>query len=178
MSTHTIAFPEADEYAPYYQAYLDTLPEGNVLDILEQQMQEVVTIIMESSDEQLDHRYAEGKWSVREVIGHCIDTERVFAYRGLAFARGETAALPGYDGKAYVEHAAFPLRSRESLAGEYEAQRLASLFLFETWDEAAQLRRGNADGKQLSARAIPWVIAGHERHHLSVIRERYFTKQD
>ena len=173
MSNHTVTAPAPDEYAPYYRTYLDTLPDEELMPLLERQMHQVLDLLRVLTDEQAEYRYAEGKWSVKEVIGHMIDTERIFTYRALSFARGETADLPGYDQDAYALNARFTDRSRGSLSGEYEHQRRSGLFLFPSWDEEVQLRRGIADGMELSVRAIPWIIAGHERYHLGVIQERY-----
>jgi hypothetical protein len=173
MSSSRIAAPKTDEYAPYYQVYLDTLPEGDVLEMLEQQMHLLLDLLLGLTDEEADFRYAEGKWSIKEVIGHMIDTERIFASRVLSFARGETAALPGYDQDVYVRNGDFAGRSRGSLSGEYEGLRKSNLFLFPSFGEEVQQRRGVADGKEMSVRALPWIIAGHERHHFSVLNERY-----
>ncbi|MCB2203243.1 DinB family protein [bacterium] len=178
MSTQQYLFPNPDEYAPYYQAYLDTLQRGDLLDILQAQMKEVVDLLRGLTDEQAGYRYAEGKWSIREVIGHIVDTERIFATRALCFARGESADLPGYDQDLYVSEGYFDARSRDSLAGEYRQLRTSNLFLFETWGEDVQRRRGRADGKEMSVRAIPWMIAGHERHHLNVITSRYLASMN
>ncbi len=175
MSYHSMTAPLPDEYAPYYQGYLDKVPEGRLMNILEEQMHIVLDLLLSMTDEQAEFRYAEGKWSIKEVIGHMIDTERIFATRALCFARGETTALPGYDENVYVDHADFAGRSRGSLSGEYEQLRKSHLFLFPTWNEEVQQRRGTADGKVMSVRAVPWIIAGHERHHLGVIHERYLT---
>jgi len=173
MSNSRIAAPEPDEYAPYYQRYLDLLPEGDVLEILDKQMHLLLDLLLGLTDDEADFRYAEGKWSIKEVIGHMIDTERVFAFRALSFARGETAALPGYDENIYVDNADFAQRTRGSLSGEYEGLRKSNLFLYPSFGADVQLRRGIADGKEMSVRAIPWIMAGHERHHFSVLNERY-----
>lgn len=176
MSHHKIEIPRPDEYAPYYQTYLDTLPAGDLMEILEKQMHIILDLLLGMTDEQAEFRYAEGKWSVKEVIGHMIDTERIFATRALHFARGEAADLPGFDQDEYVAAGAFDARSRGSLSGEYEQLRKSHLFLFPTWDEDVQQRRGRADGKEMSVRAVPWIIAGHERYHLAVINERYLSR--
>lgn len=176
MSHHKIEIPRTDEYAPYYQNYLDTLPAGDIIDILEKQMLLVRDLLLGMTDEQAAFRYAEGKWSIKEVIGHMIDTERIFATRALHFARGEAADLPGFDQDAYVAAGDFDARSRGSLSGEYEDLRRSHLFLFSSWNEEVQQRRGRADGKEMSVRAVPWIIAGHERSHLAVLSERYLSR--
>ncbi len=173
MSYHSIIAPLPDEYAPYYQPYLDQVKEGTLMPMLEEQMHIVLDLLISMTDEQADFRYAEGKWSVREVIGHMIDTERIFATRALCFARGETTALPGYDQDTYIANADFAGRSRGSLSAEDGQLRKSHLFLFPSWSEDVQQRRGTADGNVMSVRAVPWIIAGHERHHLGVLQERY-----
>lgn len=173
MSRHSFAFPAPDEYAPYYGTYVRLLPEGDVLAILESQLQETLSLLRSLNEEQAAFTYAAGKWSVKEVIGHIIDTERVFAYRGLCFARGDNTPLPGFEQDDYVLGAEFNTRSAASLAGELEHLRHSNIFLFSTWSEAVQSRRGTANNNAITARAIPFILAGHERHHLNVLKERY-----
>lgn len=176
MPFHRFSPPAKNEYASYYQKYIELLPEGDVFDILEQQMRLTLDLLLGMTDEQADFAYARGKWTIREVVGHMIDTERIFATRALCFARGETAPMPGYDQDAYVRSADFSSRSRSGLSGEYEHLRKSNLFLFSTWDPAVQMRRGMADGNEMSVRAIPFMIAGHERHHLNVITRHYLPR--
>jgi SAM-dependent methyltransferase len=174
MSTYRFSFPSPDEYEPYYESYLVLLPEGDILDILEAQLRETLALLRGLGDAQAAFAYAPGKWSIKEVIGHIIDTERIFAYRGLCFARGDSTPLPGFEQDDYVLGAEFNSRPTESLAGEFEHLRHSNIFLFSTWSEAVQMRRGMANGKAVTARAIPFILAGHERHHLNILRERYF----
>lgn len=165
--------PAPDEYAPYYKRYIDLLPEGDLLGLLEEQRDETLALMSGLSEEEASRRYAPGKWSLKEVLGHVIDTERIFAYRALCISRGERRALPGYDQDAYVAGASFDERAVEDLAEEYRAVRRATILLFRGLSEEALSRRGTANEAELSARAAAYIIAGHERHHLRIIRERY-----
>lgn len=167
--------PAPDEYAPYNAQYVDLVPGGDVLDLLEKQREEMLVLLDSLSEEEAEHRYAPGKWSLKEVVGHLIDTEWIFAYRALCFARGEQQALPGYDQDAYVEGADFDERSVDDLATEYRAVREATLLLFRSLSAEAWSRRGIANEQTLSVRAAAYVVAGHERHHLQIIRERYLS---
>ncbi len=173
MSTPLFSIPASDEYAPYYQRYIGLLPEGDILDILELQKNETLTMLRSLSDEQAAFAYAPGKWSIKDVIGHIIDTERVFAYRGMCFARGESMPLPGFEQDEYVLGAEFNRIPLLNLAKEFEHLRMSNIYLFSTWSEAVQARRGMAAGNAVTARAIPFILAGHERHHLNVLAERY-----
>lgn len=167
--------PPSDEYAPYYAGYIDLLPEGDLFDLLEQQRDETLALMDSLSAEEAGHRYAPDKWSLKEVFGHVIDSERIFAYRALCISRGERQALPGYDQDAYVAAASFDARAIEDLAEEYRAVRQATVLLFRSLSEEELRRRGTANEVELSARAAAYIIAGHERHHLRIIRERYLN---
>ncbi len=173
MAESKFARPSSNEYAPYYDTYVRLLPEGDVLEILESQMKESLKLFRGLSDAQAEYSYAADKWSIKEVIGHIIDTERVFAYRGLCFARGDNTPLPGFEQDDYVLGAEFNTRSVESLAGEFEHLRHSNIYLFSTWSPAVQAREGVANGTAITARAIPFILAGHERYHLNFLHERY-----
>jgi uncharacterized damage-inducible protein DinB len=165
--------PEADEFNPYYGRYIDQVPDGDVLDTLERQLEETVLLLDRFGEARGGYRYGEGKWSVKEVCGHLADVERIFVYRALCVARGETGALPGFDENAYVANADFDARTLNSLLGELTAVRRATLSFFRNLDDAAALRRVTANGAPHSARALAWNIAGHERHHVAILKERY-----
>lgn len=165
--------PQPDEYPRYYETYVRQAPEGEILDLLEKQVQETRALLAPLSEERALHRYAPGKWSIKEILGHLIDSERVFAYRALRFCRQDPTPLPGFDQDAFVARAGFDRRSLPDLLEEFAVVRAASLSLFRTWDEADVLRRGTANNGKFTARAMPYIVLGHERHHLSVIRERY-----
>lgn len=165
--------PESTEYNDFYEGYISLVTEPNVIQMLIQQGQNVYTLIKRLTSEQADYRYAEGKWSVREVVGHLIDTERIMAYRALSIARGERQSLPGYDQDDYVEQANFSGRSLQSLSTEYDAQRNANISLFNSFTDEQIKRTGTANDATLSVRAIVHIIAGHERHHLNILKKKY-----
>ena len=167
--------PTADEYAPYYARYVSAVPEGDVLETLEHQIEETVALLAAVGESRAGHRYAEGKWSVRELVGHMADAERIFAYRALCIARGETASLPGFDEDAYVAGADFDARTLNSLLGELTTVRRSTLSLFRNLGDAALARRGTANGQSVTVRGIAWIVAGHERHHQQILRERYLA---
>ncbi|HLR24324.1 MAG TPA: DinB family protein [Fodinibius sp.] len=165
--------PKSTEYADYYEGYIELITEANVIQQLIQQGQQVYALIGQLDDQQADYRYAEEKWSVKEVIGHLIDTERIMAFRALCVARGEQQSLPGFDQDEYVRQAWFSKRSLQSLAAEYDAQRNANISLFSSFNTQQIGQAGTADGSDISVRALAYIIAGHERHHLRILEERY-----
>ena len=165
--------PTPGEYDPYYERYLSHVPSGQALDRLESQ-QERVTSIFGSLDERTAlHRYAPEKWSVKEVLGHLIDTERMFTHRALRFARADATPLPGFDENTYVPAGNFDRRDVASLLEEWRAVRAATLAFFRGLDPEAWERRGNANGAPASVRALCYITAGHTDHHLGILRERY-----
>jgi hypothetical protein len=165
--------PGADEYAPFYAGYVAEVPEGDVLDFLRHQTDEVLASLRPLPAARWRHRYAPGKWSIAEVLGHLTDAERVFAYRALRIARGDQTPLPGFDENAYVPAGGFDARAPAGLLTEYVTVREATVALFQGLPAGAGERRGVASGAGVSARALLYMIAGHERHHLRVLQERY-----
>jgi len=173
MTAAAIPRPAAAEYAPYYGRYIDKVPDGDLLRMLADQARETQALLAGLSDAKALHRYAPGKWSIKEVIGHVTDAERVFCYRALRFARGDTIALPGFDENAWVPAGNFDARPLGDLAAELDAVRRSSIALLKGLDPAALARRGTASDNPVSVRAIAWIIAGHERHHVALLHERY-----
>lgn len=171
----TLAIPRPDpsEYAPNYQTYVTKVPEGNLLTILETQRQETQDLLASIPEGRALHRYAPGKWSIKEVVGHVTDAERVFSYRALRFGRGDRTPLPGFDEQVYAPAGNFDARPLPDLAAELDAVRQATIALFGGFDAEALARRGPANNQEISVRALAYVIAGHERHHLGILRERY-----
>jgi hypothetical protein len=165
--------PAPDECVPYFGGYIDEVPPGDVLEILERQMAETQELLRGLTASQAMHRYAPGKWSIKEIVGHLADTERIFTYRALCFSRRERAPLPGFEEDEYVAAARFDARPMSDLARELETVRAATLTLFRGLSDEALVRRGTANAKPYTVRAIAFVIAGHERHHVRVLRERY-----
>jgi len=166
--------PDPTEYAPFYRTYVAQVPEGDLLRILEEQGRGTQRLLAGLSETQALHRYAPGKWSVKEVVGHLMDSERVFAYRALRFARADATALPGFDEQAWVPAGHFDARSLPALAAELDQVRRGTLALFRSFDPATLARRGTANSYEISVRALAYVIAGHERHHVGILRERYW----
>lgn len=165
--------PDPTEHAPYYARYVDLVPTGDILALLESQITETAEMLSGLSDKEADFRYAEGKWSIKQIVGHLADTERVFGYRALRFARADTTPLPGFEQDDFVRAAGFDRRTLIDLLAEFEAVRLASVRLFRSLDDEALARRGTASGCEFRVRAIPFIVAGHERHHVGVIAQRY-----
>jgi uncharacterized damage-inducible protein DinB len=165
--------PESTEYAPYYANYVGHVPQGDVVETLDTQLDATLALVRSLDEDKGDLRYAPGKWSVREVIGHLIDTERVFAYRALRFARADETPLASFDENAYVTNARFDARLLPSLADEFEAVRRSTVFLFSALNATEWMRRGVASNNTMSVRALAWVTAGHELHHRGILTSRY-----
>jgi len=167
--------PERSEYAEYYHTYVGLVPDGDIARILEEERRRTVDLLSGVSPERADYRYAPGKWTLKEVLGHVVDMEWAFTYRALSFARGATAPLPDLDQDEFVKHADFQGRELADLLDEFSHLRSANTRLFASLDETALDRRGIASGKEFTARAIPYIIVGHQMHHLRVLRERYLA---
>lgn len=165
--------PQPGEYGDFYEQYIDLVQKPNVIQSLIEQGQRVYTLIQKLDAKEADYRYKEGKWSVKEVIGHLVDTERIMAYRALCISRGETKSLPGYDQDEYVETANFDNRSLQNLSTEYDALRNANISLFNSFSEEQTKHTGTANNNTVSVRALAYIIAGHEQHHLNVLEEKY-----
>jgi hypothetical protein len=168
-----IPLPGADEYAPWYARYIAQLNADDALIALETQAVSTAKLLAATPESLAGHRYAPEKWSVREVVGHMSDGERVFAYRALRIGRGDATPLPGFDENLYVPEGRFERRTLADVAAEFAAVRAATLALFRSFDEAALVRRGAANDQPVSARALAAIIAGHELHHVQLLRERY-----
>lgn len=165
--------PGADEYAEYYGRYVARVPDGPIVETLARQLEETMKLLAGVSEERSLHRYAEGKWSLREVLGHLVDTERVFADRALHFARRQPLPLPGIEQDDFVREGRFDARPFADLLRELETVRNATLTLFAGFDDDAWAARGIASECEFTVRAVAWIIAGHEVHHREVVRERY-----
>lgn len=165
--------PSPSEHAEYYYTYVNQAPDGDVLAHLRRQSIATLALLGSIDAERALHRYAPGKWSVKEVVGHIIDVERVQTWRALAIARGDQADQASMDQDRWMTVADFDSRSLDSLAAEYRAVRAASLALFESFDTDAGMRTGRASGNPFTVRSLVWITAGHEVHHLAVLRDRY-----
>jgi len=173
MLPATISRPGSDEYAPYYGTYISKVPNQDLFQLLKEQIEETCRLLSKVPESASDATYAPGKWTIKEVAGHMVDTERIMAYRLLRVARGDATPLPGFEQDDYVRGAGFQARTLASLVEEFRFARAATLALLGGLDEAALARRGVADGKTVSARALAYIIAGHERHHVGILQQRY-----
>jgi hypothetical protein len=170
----TLSRPGTDEYAPGFADYVAEIGDGeDIVAVLASQLQQVATRLGAVPAMGGDYRYAPGKWSLKEVVGHLSDTERVFAYRALSIARGDPAPLPAFDDQAWVAQMGAGDRTLADIVAEFAVVRQASLALFRHLPAAAWTRRGIASGHPASVRAMAWVMAGHARHHLEVVEARY-----
>jgi uncharacterized damage-inducible protein DinB len=172
----TTTRPDATEFAPYYGRYIEKVPEGEVARTLRAQLGETLALLRAVPEERADDRYAPDKWSIKEVVGHMSDTERIMSYRMLRIARGDETPLPGFEQNDYVRNAHLGRRTLASLVAELEAVRGATLALVDGLDDEELARRGTASTFPVTARALAWIIAGHERHHLGLLREQYGLK--
>ncbi|AJY75406.1 DinB family protein [Paenibacillus beijingensis] len=165
--------PSSEEYNPYFTGYISLVPEGNVTEHIASQLQVTTDLLSSLTDNEAVYRYAPEKWSLKEVIGHVTDTERVMSYRLLRISRGDTTPLPGFDQDELMKGAQYHEWSVSDLLQDYAAVRRATLTLLRGIPEEAWLRTGTVSDRNCSARALAYIIAGHELHHLNVIREKY-----
>lgn len=173
--TPQYARPDPSEYAPFYAGYIAKVPDGDLIGVLEANLEEFSRTLGALAEVRGGFAYAPGKWTLKEVIGHVIDAERVFSYRAMWIARGDLAPLPGFDEKPWVPLSGANARSVADLLGEFRAVRAATLALFRHLPADSVTRRGVASGQEVSVRALAWIIAGHAIHHLGILRERYLV---
>jgi uncharacterized damage-inducible protein DinB len=173
MPTCLIPRPAEDEYSPYYAGYIARVPDGDLCATLAAQLADTHALVHAIPEARGTHRYAPGKWSIKEVLGHVIDTERIMSYRAMRIARGDTTPLPGYEQDDYVSAGGFDRRTLQDLRDELAAVRQATIHLLRHLDPTALARRGTANGKLVSARALAYIIAGHERHHVEILNAKY-----
>jgi len=165
--------PTTEEYAAYYEGYIQLVPDGNIIGRLEQQANIVQNLLSSLTEEQANYRYAEGKWSVKEVMGHLLDNERIMSSRLLRIARGDKTNHPGYDQDVLMQSAPFNAYTMADLNEEYAVTRRSTILMLRRLTPEAWLCRGIVNDNPASARSIAYVMAGHELHHLSVLRDRY-----
>ena len=173
MSTAATIRPNADEFAPYYGTYVGAVPDGDITRTLAQQGDTFLARLKPLSEEQAAFAYAPGKWTVKEVICHITDAERIFAYRALRIARGDATPLAAFDENAFAASCGANGRPLETLLGEFAAVRAATLALLRWLPEAAWTRRGTASGKEVSVRGLAWIMTGHAIHHGMVLTDKY-----
>lgn len=172
-SKFVIGRPNSDEAAPYYFTYIDRVADEDVVDLLEKQAEEAPAFFATISAEKSLHRYAPDKWSIREVVGHLSDAERVFAHRALWFARGHEDPLPSFDQNIAVANAKSDEIEWAAQVEEFRRVHLSSVSLFRNMPADAWMRRGTASGNSFTVRALAFIIAGHLTHHVRILRERY-----
>ncbi|NUO82016.1 DinB family protein [candidate division KSB1 bacterium] len=173
MAVIVIPKPAPSEYNPYYEKYVSKIAEGDVLALLQAQNEATVRLLNKVPESHAAFCYAPEKWSIKEVVGHLCDTERIMSYRALRIGRGDATPLPGFEQDDYVQAAQFDSRTLADLVNEFQLIRQATLALFRAFDETALLRTGTANNSPASTRALAYIIAGHEKHHVQVLRERY-----
>lgn len=165
--------PGEGEYRSYFGRYIALVPEGDILNTLVKQNESTMALLRGLSEGQAGFRYAPGKWSIKELVAHLSDAERVFADRALRFARADPTPLPGFEEDDYVRNGAFDRFTLEGLAAGFADVRRSTLSLFKLMSAEASLRRGKANNAEISVRALAYVMAGHELHHMNVLRTRY-----
>jgi hypothetical protein len=172
--TLTIKRPLQNEYPAYYLPYVNQVPENaEIMQTLEHQSREIPELLAAIDDARAEEAYAEGKWTIKELLQHMIDSERIFAYRALCIARGEQTSLPGFDENMYAENSMANERQIKDILEEYELVRRSNLCMFRGFDFSTLDNIGTANNKQITLRGLIYVIAGHERHHINILKERY-----
>jgi hypothetical protein len=166
--------PEPTEYATYFEKYVSKVPGGDILAQLELQRLQTAQLFAASSERDGNFRYAPDKWTIKEIVGHLSDSERIFSYRALRIARGDETPLPGFEQDDYIKNGNFGEQSLADLVAEYGLVRASTLALFQSFNDEAWRRRGTASEKPITVRALAFVIAGHELHHREILKERYF----
>jgi uncharacterized damage-inducible protein DinB len=170
-----ITKPAVTEYPQYYEPYIKAVKENDLLDALRNNLEVFNQLVSDIPIEKGDYRYAEGKWTVKEVLMHVTDVERIFAYRALTFARNDKNELPGFDEDAYVPYYQAEKRTIFSIEDEFESLRNANIALFKSFDEETLNRKGMANRNMMSVRSVGFMLAGHAAHHVKVVRERYLN---
>lgn len=160
------------KFASNYKSYVAKV-KGNPLTVLAKQEKEIADVMKKVNKKNIDYAYADGKWSVKEVLVHMIDTEQIFAYRALAIARGEKKSIPGFDQDKYIKNANLEHINKKQIAENFKSIRKSSLFLFDTFGPEDWVRVGKANGSEISASALPYIIAGHTKHHLDILKKKY-----
>ncbi|MFV8372095.1 DinB family protein [Flavobacterium sp. LB2P74] len=162
-----------NEYASFYAPYINALGEVNLMEELEISLHDFIRFVQNIPMDKFDYRYAEGKWNIKEIIQHVIDTERIFAYRALRISRNDETPLPGFDQNYYIANTEAANRSIQDLLTEFSAVRHANLYLFKSLSEEQMKRTGTASNTVVSVRAIGFIMIGHQKHHQKVFQERY-----
>ena len=173
MTDSVIKRPGDDEYLPYFGRYISLVPEGDITTTLDTQLEGTLALLRRLPESKGSFRYAPDKWSIKELVGHLTDTERIFAMRALRFSRNDQTPLPGFDENDYVRNSSFGDYALADLAKGFDSVRRSTVFLFKHMTDEASQRRGKANDAEVSVRALAYIAAGHELHHLSVLKTRY-----
>ena len=173
MSSSLGVRPSTTEYASHYGQYVSLVPEGDIVQILNSQLEETLSLLGGISEDRAGYRYAPDKWSIKEVVGHVVDSERIFAYRVLRFARNDKAPIEGFEQDEFTRNSGFDDRTLADIVAEFEHVRRANLILFRSFGDEVLGRQGIASEAEVSVRALLYIIAGHERHHMGVLKARY-----
>ncbi len=166
-------FPAPDEYGPYWSRYISLVDDADILSVLRSGLAETLSLMSAAGEARAGYCYSPGKWSVRQVIGHLIDTERIWSYRALRIARNDQTPLAGFEQDEYVRFGPFERCSLGELAGELQAVRQSTICLYRSLGEEEWSRRGTASNTEVSVRALAFMTGGHEVHHRKILRERY-----
>ena len=165
--------PVTGEFNPYFGTYIDKVPDGDIIETLTQQLPEITNFLLSIPESKGGHRYAPGKWSIREIIGHLSDCERIFGYRALRFARSDTTPVPGFDENEFVANGRFDERTIPDLTSELEYVRRSTIGLLGSLNDEELSRRGTSNNNEISVRAVCFIIAGHVTHHAEILKSRY-----
>src|SRR6478672_12961121 len=168
--------PQPAEFDPYYQKYISLVPEEEILPALQNQLQELSSLFKVLPEERGSFAYAEGKWTIKEVLSHLIDGERMFAYRALRIARGDKTPIEGFEQDGYIENSHANHRTIGELTEEFTLLRKANLMFFENLEDEDWVRIGTANDVEISVRSLAWIMVGHVRHHVAILKERYLAK--
>ncbi|ADY53464.1 hypothetical protein Pedsa_2925 [Pseudopedobacter saltans DSM 12145] len=168
--------PTTDEYAPYYKEYINNVINRDIIKTLKNQLNEIDDFLAEIPENKYDYAYAEGKWTVKQLVGHLIDTERVMAYRAMRIARNDKTPLPGFDENLYADSLDLSKRSYTDLVDEFLLMRQANLYFYKSLSEEDYYKKGTASDYTISVGALLFIIAGHVQHHFNVLKERYLNK--
>ena len=169
----SIVKPARHEYAAYYQTYINEIAGDDLIQALEQGRLQMLAFLRSVPEDKLDYKYAPGKWTIKEIIMHLMDAERIFTYRALRFSRNDQNILIGFNDEEYVTYSNAAVRSRQSLIDEYDALRVSTIELYRNMSSEMYGRGGIASGNEMTVAALGYIIAGHEIHHLKVVKERY-----
>jgi len=167
--------PEKNEYDAYYEKYVSLVEETDIVSVLENQSNDLQNLLAEISEDKSFHSYSEGKWTIKELVGHIIDGERIFAYRALRIGRADATPLEGFEQDGYIENANFNERTLADLTEEFLLLRRANNLFFKNLSDVAWLRVGRASDAAVSVRALAYIMVGHVRHHANILRERYLA---